>query len=152
PRSDAAAGARESPIAMLAAMGLLAAGCVILALAPPALGAWLSRAAAAALHTQPDVVRAGATMRLAGIASPSSPLTIAVALVVAVAGTGLAVRVVSARVARRRAVALWDCGAGPPTARMQYTATSFAQPLQRVFDDVLAPETDVDVARHAESA
>jgi hydrogenase-4 component B len=35
---------------------------------------------------------------------------------------------------------------------MQYTATSFAEPLQRVFDDVLAPETDVDVTPHAESA
>ena len=38
------------------------------------------------------------------------------------------------------------------TARMQYTATSFAEPLQRVFDDVLAPETDIDVTPHAESA
>ena len=35
---------------------------------------------------------------------------------------------------------------------MQYTATSFAEPLQRVFDDVLAPETDLDVTPHAESA
>ena len=152
PRSEAAADARESPVVMVAAMGLFAVGCVILALAPAALGAWLSRAAATTLHTQPDVVRAGVTLRLAGIASTLSPLTIAVALVGAVTATGLAVRVVSARVARRRAVALWDCGAGPPTERMQYTATSFAQPLQRVFDDVLAPETDVDVARHAESA
>ncbi|MGH3716243.1 MAG: hypothetical protein ACRDT4_22695, partial [Micromonosporaceae bacterium] len=54
-------------------------------------------------------------------------------------------------VRRRRAAALWDCGAGPPTARMEYTATSFAEPLQRVFDDVLAPETDVDVTPYAES-
>ena len=33
----------------------------------------------------------------------------------------------------------------PLTARMEYTATSFAEPLQRVFDDVLRPETDIDV-------
>src|SRR2546422_741188 len=69
----------------------------------------------------------------------------------AVAGTAGLVRLVTLRVTRRRAVALWDCGAGPPTARMQYTATSFAEPLQRVFDDVLAPETDVDVTPHDES-
>jgi hydrogenase-4 component B len=81
-----------------------------------------------------------------------SPLLIAVALVVAVAGTAVLVRLVTVRVTRRRAVPLWDCGAGPPTPRMQYTATSFAEPLQRVFDDVLAPETDVDVTPHAESA
>jgi hydrogenase-4 component B len=53
--------------------------------------------------------------------------------------------------ARRRA-RLWDCGAGPMTARMQYTATSFAEPLQRVFDNVLAPESDVDVTPVKESA
>ena len=35
---------------------------------------------------------------------------------------------------------------------MEYTATSFAEPLQRVFDDVLAPESDIDVTPHAESA
>ena len=35
--------------------------------------------------------------------------------------------------------------------RMEYTATSFAEPLTRVFDDVLRPESDVDVTHHAES-
>lgn len=40
----------------------------------------------------------------------------------------------------------------PPTARMEHTATSFAEPLQRVFDDVLAPESDLVVTPHAESA
>jgi hydrogenase-4 component B len=27
----------------------------------------------------------------------------------------------------------WDCGFSPPNARMQYTATAFAQPIRRVF-------------------
>ena len=35
---------------------------------------------------------------------------------------------------------------------MEYTATSFAEPLQRVFDDVLRPEQDVDVTPRRESA
>jgi hypothetical protein len=34
---------------------------------------------------------------------------------------------------------------------MQYTATSFAEPLQRVFDNVLQPDTDVEVTHYAES-
>jgi hypothetical protein len=34
---------------------------------------------------------------------------------------------------------------------MQYTATSFAEPLQRVFDDVLRPDRDLDVTHPAES-
>jgi hypothetical protein len=61
------------------------------------------------------------------------------------------VRALATGVARRRQVALWDCGAGAPTARMQYTATSFAEPLQRVFDDVLAPRTDIAVTPRVES-
>ena len=34
---------------------------------------------------------------------------------------------------------------------MEYTATSFAEPLQRVFDDVLHPEIDLDVDHRTES-
>ena len=34
---------------------------------------------------------------------------------------------------------------------MQYTATSFAEPLQRIFDDVLRPDTDIEVTHAAES-
>lgn len=34
---------------------------------------------------------------------------------------------------------------------MQYTATSFAEPLQRVFDDVLRPDTDIEVTQTVES-
>jgi hypothetical protein len=46
---------------------------------------------------------------------------------------------------------LWACGADDLTPRMQYTATSFAEPLQRVFDDVLRPDTDIEVTHTAES-
>ncbi|HWN32359.1 MAG TPA: hydrogenase 4 subunit B, partial [Pseudonocardia sp.] len=46
---------------------------------------------------------------------------------------------------------LWDCGGGPMSARMEYTATSFTEPLQRVFDGVLAPELDVAVSHHEQS-
>jgi formate hydrogenlyase subunit 3/multisubunit Na+/H+ antiporter MnhD subunit len=151
-RSDAAATATESPPAMLAAMGVLAAACIALALTPAALGPALSRAVAAATGTPVRAVGGGLSLQLAGIASTMSPLLIALALTIAVAACAVVVRLVTARVTRRRAAALWDCGAGPPTARMQYTATSFAEPLQRVFDDVLAPETDVAVTPHAESA
>ena len=31
----------------------------------------------------------------------------------------------------------WDCGYAAPTARMQYTASSFAQPLSELFAPVL---------------
>ena len=152
PRSDVAAAATESPPLMLAAMGALAAVCVVLALAPTVLGSALSRAVDAATGASAYPVHGGISLRLAGIASTMSPLVVAVAVALAVAAIAAVLRLMTARVERRRAVALWDCGAGAPTARMQYTATSFAEPLQRVFDDVLAPETDLDVTPHVESA
>ena len=34
---------------------------------------------------------------------------------------------------------------------MQYTATAYAEPLTRVFDDVLRPEHDIDITHHVES-
>lgn len=151
PRSDSAATASESPRVMVAMMGVLAVGCVGLAVAPGALGPALTRAVDTATPVAGGQLSGGVTVRLAGITSTLSPLLIIVAVLAAVLIVAATARLASRGVRRRRAAALWDCGAGPPTARMEYTATSFAEPLQRVFDDVLAPETDVDVTPYAES-
>ncbi|TYB42184.1 proton-conducting transporter membrane subunit [Actinomadura chibensis] len=150
PRTPAAARAHESPATMLAGTAAAAGCCVALALAPGWAAAGLARATAVAAPG-PDAVSAQATMRPAGLPSTMSPLIIAVALLVAAVGLAALVRAAASRRARRRA-RLWDCGAGPMSARMEYTATSFAEPLQRVFDDVLAPETDLDVTPVTESA
>jgi hydrogenase-4 component B len=148
PRSAAAAGAHESPPAMLVGMGLAGLACVVLALTPvtalPVLGAGV------ALGGGEPAVSGAVTLRLAGITGTLSPLMLALALLAAMLVAVAAVRVVAVRRARRVA-RLWDCGGGPMSARMEYTATSFAEPLQRVFDDVLRPEQDVDVTHHEES-
>ena len=93
----------------------------------------------------------GAVIRLPGIPGSIAPGVIAAALLIAV----LAAVVLSRWRSRRRPAAevlpLWACGADELTARMQYTATSFAEPLQRVFDDVLRPDTDIEVTPFAES-
>ena len=132
--------------------GLAAAGCVVLAIAPAAVLPRLSRAASTAFGSSAvDAVHGPVTLRLTGYAGSMSPLLITVALLAAAVGALAGVRVLAARRARRVA-RLWDCGAGPMSARMEYTATSFAEPLLRVFDNVLAPETDVDVTPTTESA
>ena len=48
--------------------------------------------------------------------------------------------------ARRRVeqAGTWDCGYVQPTARMQYTASSFAQPLTRMFDGILRTREALD--------
>ncbi|WP_327640706.1 proton-conducting transporter membrane subunit [Kribbella sp. NBC_00482] len=148
PRSESAAAAKESPMSMRGAMLLAAVVCTGLAMAPASLGPTLARA----LQVLPSVrdgspLRGGVTLRLAGIQGSMSPLLI-------LAGLLAAALVVVALVRRglpRRTSLVWGCGGTRLDPRMEYTATSFAEPLTRVFDDVLRPEYDVDVTHHAES-
>jgi hypothetical protein len=50
-----------------------------------------------------------------------------------------------------RVAETWGCGREFQTAAMEYTATSFGEPLTRVFENVLSPSRDVDVSHVAES-
>ncbi|MFD2420442.1 proton-conducting transporter transmembrane domain-containing protein [Amycolatopsis pigmentata] len=146
PRSVGAERAHESPASMLAGMGVAAVACLVLAVLPTAV---LPAVGAAAGFGDP-AVRDAVTLRLAGVAGSVSPLLLAAGLLVATVAVLGVTRALVARRARRVA-RVWDCGAGPMSARMEYTATSFAEPLQRVFDNVVRPETDVDVDHHEES-
>ncbi|MEU6379815.1 proton-conducting transporter membrane subunit [Streptomyces sp. NPDC046909] len=152
PRSEKAAAAKESPLPMLAGMGLLTAGCAGLALVPGLLGDGLDRAVGSVgLPGSGAVSGGGLKVRLASISASLSPLWIVAGLTAALMLAAGLPRLYARR--RRRVNArLWDCGGGAPTPRMAYTATSFAEPLQRVFDDVLAPEQDVDVTPVRESS
>jgi NADH:ubiquinone oxidoreductase subunit 5 (subunit L)/multisubunit Na+/H+ antiporter MnhA subunit len=152
PRSQAAGDAHEAPVSMVVGMAIGAAACVILAVAPvvvaPALRRVLDVLPAAQAVQFTDL---GAVVRLPGLQGSIAPGVIATALIFAVLA---AVVLARWRVERRPAAAalpLWACGADDLTPRMQYTATSFAEPLQRVFDDVLRPDTDVEVTHVAES-
>jgi formate hydrogenlyase subunit 3/multisubunit Na+/H+ antiporter MnhD subunit len=148
PRSAAAADAKESPLIMRAAMVLAAAVCVGLAVAPTSIGPALS----AVLRTLPTVgdgapLRGGVTLRLEGIEGRMSPVLILAGLSLVAL---LVVVLVRLGLPRRRSL-VWGCGGTRLDPRMEYTATSFAEPLTRVFDDVLRPESDVDVTHHEES-
>lgn len=157
PRSEAAAAAREAPPAMLAGLALAGLACVGLAIVPTAVLPALGRVAADVAGTDVPVA-GGVTIELVGIAGAMSPLVVALSLVGAVVVVFAAVRLTAVRLTgagaarrERRSARLWDCGGGPLTERMEYTATSFAEPLQRVFDNVLQPVQDVDVTHHSES-
>ncbi|WP_395728175.1 proton-conducting transporter membrane subunit [Nakamurella sp.] len=150
PRTPQAASATESPASMLVGMGLAGAACVGLALAPTVVLPTIGTVAGAVVGAGDPVRIDGLTIRLVGIAGSLSPLMLTLALLL---GAVLALAGVRALATRRaaRPARLWDCGGGPLSARMEYTATSFAEPLQRVFDDVLRAEQDVDVSHHDES-
>ena len=144
PRSADAAAAHESPASMLAGLGLAGAACAVLALVPGAVLPAIGRAVAAAGIAPSPGAGGAVTLRLDGLAGEVSPLLLTLALLIVMVAAAAWLRALPVRRARR-AARLWDCGGGPLTARMEYTATSFAEPLQRVFDDVVAPETDLDI-------
>ena len=154
PRCQEAAGAREAAGSMLTGMAVAAVACLVLAVAPSVVAPALRRAVAAlpAARTVPftDLGAFNAVVRLPGLQGSIAPAVIA-------AGVGVAAVTVAALARWRRGrrpapvtLPLWACGADDLTARMQYTATSFAEPLQRVFDDVLRPETDIEVTQTPE--
>ncbi len=153
PRSDAAAAATESPLAIKLGMGIAVAMCVVLGLAPSIASGTIDRVLAVlpTLRETSPLHDSGITLRLAGIQGSMSPLLIACGLLV----SSLTVAIVVRRLARnapRRVVHVWANGRPERNSRQEFTATSFAEPLTRVFDDVLRPEHDVDVTPHAESA
>ncbi|OBG35390.1 proton-conducting transporter membrane subunit [Mycobacterium sp. E3198] len=152
PRSEQAARAVEAPRSMLAGMALAAAACATLAVAPSTVGPALRRAVAALPAARAvEFTDLGAFVRLPGLQGSIAPGVIAAGC----CGAALAAAALAQWRRRRRpetvTAPLWACGADDLTARMQYTATSFAEPLQRVFDDVLRPDTDIEVTHSAES-
>lgn len=152
PRSTQAEAAREAPASMRAGMAIAAGACLVLAVAPLLVAPMVRRAAATLPAAQAvKFTGLGAVVRLPAMSGSIAPGVIAAAVLAA----ALAVAVLARwRFRRRPAPArlpLWACGAADLTVRMQYTATSFAEPLQRVFGDVLRPDTDIEVTHTAES-
>jgi hydrogenase-4 component B len=138
PRSERAARAREAPATMLAPMGILALCCAAIGVAPSLAAPLLDRAASAwAPGLAAPAVRTLAPLGAVGLFS-------AVLAAAAVAGFAL--------LPRRRALpaaGTWDCGYARPTARMQYTASSFAQPLVKLLSWALRPHARLPRVRGA---
>jgi hydrogenase-4 component B len=133
PRSEHAEHARESEPSMLLPMAVLAACCVFIGVAPAAIAPALGQAVAT---WAPEVGRA--SERLTALA-PFGWIS-------AMAGALIAALAVLALWLSRRLTATgvttgptWGCGYVAPTARMQYTSSSFAQMLVGLFAWALRP-------------
>lgn len=134
PRSVAAARAHESGPAMRGAMLVLAASCVTIGLAP--------------IFFWPAIARVVGAWRpeWAGADAPAPLFALSWAhVVLAVVATAGALWIWR-RVSRRGVVraVTWDCGYARPTARMQYTAGSFAGIITEWFAWILRPERHED--------
>ncbi len=150
-RSAGTLGAREVPVTMRVALVLGAGTVLALGVLPGPVAAAL---AAAAGLTGGDGARATGLggVALTGVGAVLSPAALT-GLGAVVALPALVAMLVAAR--RRPAttgVLGWGCGGVRTDPRMQYNATSYAEPVTRIFDDALRPSRDVVVTHVAESA
>ncbi|MBI2570101.1 MAG: hypothetical protein HYV63_24125 [Candidatus Schekmanbacteria bacterium] len=133
PRGSAAARAHETGLAMRVPLVVLATGCVAVGFCAP----WT-------IGVLGGVVAAVSGRPAGELAAELAFASEALSTVVVVS-VGFAALVALLAVGRSRLLAgrqvsesvTWDCGYASPSARMQYTASSFAQPLTLLFDKVL---------------
>ncbi len=142
---DAGATAHPTPALMKLAMAILALACILIGVFP---GAWVALVyRAAAGFIRPEAPPASVAAALHVVLAPPGTLTMSAA-VFAAAVLALVVlrRVALARVAARGGaqapVATWGCGYAYPSARMQYTASSFAASLVGSFRALLWPRRE----------
>ena len=152
PRSEAAEHAREAGLPMRIGMGLLAAVCVALGLAPFAVVPRLGRAIAglAGLPIATPAFSFNLSLQTSGGFARMSPTLIGAGLLLLAGLVPLALWL--ARVNRRLRVSdSWGCGRVGQTPRMEYTATAFAEPLRRVFVELYRPTKELTIDFHPES-
>jgi len=130
PRSKDAAGAHECSAGMRASMAMLAAGCVLIGLAPAIFWPILQRVVDA-WFAHPGTLPAVNLLHPLGRAHQLLALFAALAAAAALYG-------LRRRTARNLT---WDCGYAAPSARMQYTAGSFAGIVTEWFAWILRPKT-----------
>ncbi len=137
PRTEAVARAHECGWAMRVPMLVLGGGCVAIGLAPALFWPAIANAAAVWQPFWQDP------------APPAPLLTLGTVHMILAAAATLAAVVLWRRV-KQNGVAragTWDCGYAAPTARMQYTAGSFAGLITGWFAWILRPQRHSHVPR-----
>ena len=131
PRTAGAEAALRPGWTMVLPLLLLAAACVILGVIPGNAAGTLS----AAVNVVAPAADAEAAARVLGPLAVVSPLLAAAAVLLIV------LQGAARRRSPQRQTATWGCGYASPSVAMQYTSTSFAQPLTRVLQPMLRTET-----------
>jgi formate hydrogenlyase subunit 3/multisubunit Na+/H+ antiporter MnhD subunit len=146
-RTPEASGAHEAGPAMRTALVLGALLVVGLGLVPGP----LAEALAGAVATGVVTTSGGAGLVLDAVSVVLDPLALTL-LTLAIVVPLVAVNLVLARRHPRRDVELaWGCGGERTSPRMEYNATSYSEPLVRVFGSSLQATSLVEVVRHDQS-
>lgn len=150
PRSAEAAAAAEVPASMRIALVVGALGILTVGILPGPVAEALASTFSANRSPTAHTVGVGG-ISIPGIAVLLDPATLVVLAAVLLLPALIIVRLNSRRHPTRVTALPWGGGGSRARPRMQYTATSYAEPLVRVFDDVLKPSRDVQVTHLGES-
>ena len=137
PRSGDAVGVHEAPLSMCWPMAALAALCVVIGLTAP----WMVRLVMPAVAQLAPAVRN--TTLLSGLPDLMTRISLAALVLAGLTALLAGLRWMMLRRRTVRTAATWDCGYAAPTARMQYTASSYAQPVMGMFQTVLRTRCDL---------
>jgi formate hydrogenlyase subunit 3/multisubunit Na+/H+ antiporter MnhD subunit len=159
PRSVEAAGAHDVPLAQQIAMGGLALLCILGGLLGSLLGAALAPVLAGLVGSSLPADGGPTPFSLIAF-DPTRSIYDAPIIALFVTIASLTTLVVVHRLSERRTrrSPAWDCGFPDPSPATQYTASSFAQPLRRVYGAVaftaretvdMPPPGDLRPARHS---
>jgi hydrogenase-4 component B len=132
-RSAATFGAHDPGGAMLGPMVVLAAACAVIGLFPAALVGFLTRAIcvwAPGADITPDTITGSVSLHWVGAIGITM-------LILTAAGITYLSWLRNHSPIRRAGT--WDCGYARPSPRMQYTGSSFSEPIIQLFAWVLRP-------------
>jgi len=132
PRTAVAAAAHEVDGTMRGPMLILAALCLAIGMGAGAVVRFMEPAVAALTGAEAGPTAADWLSPIAAVAAGLIAATAALALIRR--------RLLAGR--SRRETVTWDCGYAAPTARMQYTATGFVQPLTHDAASLLQPHLE----------
>jgi hydrogenase-4 component B len=133
PRSDHARNAHPPGLLMQVPMVVLALLCLAIGLAAP----WVVSQMESVLA---DVTRQSRTVIGEQLAMITSPLVSVVIVTASLLGLCIVLALVRKVLLSGREIGetgTWDCGYAQPTERMQYTSSSYAQPITWFFETVL---------------
>jgi hydrogenase-4 component B len=148
PRSKAAENAQESPRNMLAAMGVLALGCIVLGIFPGLALSALNPLSSSLLGSSMTnaVSLAGPTMILSASPSTSVAPALMLALLAGFAGLPIAAGLLMGGRLRTRIAKTWACGIERMRPRMQYTATGFSKPIRLIFSSIYRARHEIEIS------
>ena len=134
PRTAAAEAARETNGFSLAAMFVLAALCIVLGIMPGAVVELISPVVQSLVGARMPAQSYLPWSSLVPIAeSRSSYNGLIILFFLAASGTATAMFIHRYATRATRRSAIWDCGYPDPSPATQYTSSSFAMPIRRVF-------------------